>query len=126
MRRTLAIFVGVIYGILTVGVHLHLHYCCGKLSEIHISSVPDDCCDQPNKHACGYHTNCCETDLVDLVIEDEHFSSAFSLWFAPHKLEVPVFYTAMSTQENTSANAAHAPPIHRRRFLEHCSLLFYA
>lgn len=49
-----------IYGVSSSGATLYMHYCCGKLVDIEISSNLSHCGD---KHKNGSH-KCCETKLI--------------------------------------------------------------
>lgn len=126
VKKYIAIVLGIFYGVFSVGLHLHMHYCCGNLAEMHISNAaPDPCCHWGEEEA-GFHKNCCSTDVFNFTLEDEHYSSGFQLYWFPVSTVVPNFSLAEAPSASSSWLDSQAPPSKRRRFLEHCSLVFYA
>lgn len=130
MRRSIAITVSIIYGILSVGIHLHMHYCCGKLSDI--SLVTNTACDHgSDNQSCGKKSDhCCNFQDIALKIDDSHSASYFKIVLPAVEISSPGFKGADEVLSIIATNQhvvyAHAPPADIPIYLSCCSLIFYA
>jgi hypothetical protein len=131
MRKSLAIIIMSIYGVLSIGIHLHLHYCCGKLSDISIFSSKQ--CNHQEDHddtCCKKSSNCCQFQDVSLKLDESHNSSSFSFNIL-QPISDQVFNYAFVKQLifedlNRELPKAHAPPAAVPIFIQHHSLVLYA
>ncbi len=91
MRRHVAIFVMVVYGILSVGIHLHMHYCCGQLSDISI--FDHNACDHHDENdggCCKKSTDCCRFEDITLKLDESHNATYFKILISAPADVVPV------------------------------------
>jgi len=78
VKKSIAMIVMMIYGLLSVGIQLHLHYCCGKLSDVAFFHSYDGCADE-DCGSCNLGKKCCQFEDVSFKIDDSHSSSHFAL-----------------------------------------------
>jgi hypothetical protein len=108
---------------------LHLHYCCGHLSDIHLFGQVNCNHDHDDSDHCCKKNDCCSFVHVDLKIDDSHQpteSSAFHLVEFPVKKEIAfnvVSFNSLGSSFQTIEDSS--PPIERRFVLFH-SLMLYA
>jgi hypothetical protein len=94
MRRFLAMALVLWYGLFAIGLHIHVHYCCGQIANIAINTTADACSSQcaATHHAapesgcsssCGaqHHTTppsqtkqCCTAQQTSVPAETSHCS----------------------------------------------------
>jgi hypothetical protein len=60
------------YGMLSLGLSVHLHYCCGKLKSFSINEEAVACCEPGKTEGCTLNTSCCSSEEFRIAIEDEH------------------------------------------------------
>ena len=130
MKRILLITMLCVYTVISVGIQIHLHYCCGKLSDFHF--FPTTTCDhssgEDNDHCCKKN-NCCSFLHIDLGIDDSHQPSESS-----RLLTCEVSQTHIPCYEQTHApiliHRFHKPdssaPPNYPRYLLFRSLVYYA
>jgi hypothetical protein len=127
VKRSIAIFVVALYGILSIGVHIHLHYCCGKLAGMELVSKQHNCCGDDENQSCSVTHQCCSYTQLDFALEDEHFSSSFQYLIASpvEKIQIPEQVISQLNKE-TSFSTRFDFAEKRRLFLEHSALIYYA
>ena len=119
-----------IYGVLSVGVHLHLHYCCGKIKEVRLAEQSAGCCHQHgDDHRCGFAKDCCAWENVDLKIEDSHQAVFFKVPLVAQEASFSM-PDLMSTDvvDNTPEWTRYhiRPPSRVPLFIRYQSLVLYA
>jgi hypothetical protein len=130
MRRYAAIAVMTIYGILSIGIHLHLHYCCGKLSDVSLFNKQGCNHEEHQESCCRKTDHCCSYADISLKIDESHSATYFKVvlpdfeLFSSHEQETVFpcrsgFLTEMVPDQ-------HAPPIGVPAYVMYRSLLFYA
>ncbi|MFM9985125.1 MAG: hypothetical protein ACKVOK_07830, partial [Flavobacteriales bacterium] len=116
-----------LYGILSVGVHIHLHYCCGKLAGMELVSKQHNCCDDDNNQGCSVTHQCCTYTELNFALEDEHYSSCFQYLITAPVEEIPIPDQVISEPNKEADLTTHFDFAAKRRlFLEHSALLYYA
>ena len=127
MKRSIAIFVIALYGILSIGVHIHLHYCCGKLAGMELVSKQSGCCSSEETEGCTLSHNCCSYTQLDFALEDDHYSSSFHFLipFSKEEILISAQPIAAIEQEINTTNPLDLA-VKRRLFLEHSCLIYYA
>lgn len=131
MRRHLAIFIMVVYGVLSVGIHLHMHYCCGQLADISI--FDHDACNHHEENSgecCKKSTGCCSFEDITLKLNDSHNATYFKIFVSGPAEMVPVepFQPIAISSQNDHQIYADAPniPLGIPIYLKHHSLVLYA
>ena len=67
MKKIIVVLIILVYGLSSTGAIVHLDYCCGKLSNISLSSSPmEDCKDVGIKAK-----SCCDSKQVHLKVKGE-------------------------------------------------------
>lgn len=128
MKKAVAIAIGMIYLLLTAGVQIHKHYCCGKLKEISFTGTPDLCC-TADEGTCSFSHKCCDIKEFNLKIVDEHRNphidvlktGSVGIIKFPSLPVINVF----SIEEPVVFCDDHAPPVQRDLYELHCSLIVY-
>jgi hypothetical protein len=136
LKKTIAIIMMSIYGILSIGIHLNLHYCCGKIAAVDF--INSDKCGGVAMDACCGHSGdgasvsrrCCAFDEVSFKLDESHQAIFFS---------VPLIKADFISNEPAKYNGeilvicgqGHAvtdtgPPGDVPLFLRHQCLVFYA
>jgi hypothetical protein len=120
------------YTLLAIGVHVHMHYCCGKLATIQFFEQKENCCNHDEDHHSGtaIEKNCCSNESLTINLNDEH--EAFS-WIPQ------ITASTVAVLEHTYTKAcsnliknfiptqqAHAPPGKTPIYLSLQSLIYYA
>jgi hypothetical protein len=98
-----------LYGVSSIGATVQLHYCCGKLKSIKLSSASVKDCG--NKSKMG-NKPCCETKEVKAKSQDQQDAFVFSL--EKNAVELPNFFpqsnTAFTFEEPYFQHADYSPP----------------
>ncbi|MFM7234157.1 MAG: HYC_CC_PP family protein [Flavobacteriales bacterium] len=131
MKRVVLLSVLIVYVLLTAGVQLHLHYCCGHLSDFHfISSSPcEHNSDQEKNDTCCGKKHCCSYVHIDLKVDDSHQPSETAR-FIPVIIEgafahsFPILIHSASRCDTPPVK--NAPPPDDERYLRFHSLVLYA
>jgi hypothetical protein len=119
-----------VYTLLSVGMQLHLHYCCGQLSDFHF--LPSDTCNhtsETNEDHCCKKENCCSFIHIDLRVEDSHQPSEIAR-FIPFDFSEPIVFCSPNIVRNDSSGIEfvenNSPPPNSKRYLLFGSLVLYA
>ena len=132
MKRWLGIIIVSLYGLLSTGLNIHLHYCHGKLKHMAIASQADECC--KDDHRCGtldgIHASCCDNQNLTFELESDHTTSSSQNFefVAIDKVEIyhsPSFATGLN-EDSFVPSIDSRPPPNRPIFLLIQSLVFYA
>lgn len=121
-----------IYGVLSIGIHLHAHYCCGKLTELSLYEPVKSCCandDHPEQDGPAIRNNCCDFKHYDLKIDDTHAASYCNLVLpAVSVVDVQVAFPAIVITEKTHVPSVpvNGPPSDIPLFIQHHALVLYA
>jgi hypothetical protein len=118
-----------LYVLFSLGIQVHLHYCCGNLKDVTFFSPVQSCCDHEQGENNVIDHACCQFDQIALKFESDHFSSSFSSlvssevkslgfdwkleWCSSEEHDIPVFY-----QEDTGPSLP--------RYICHHALIYYA
>jgi hypothetical protein len=128
MKKAVAIAIGLIYLLLTAGVQIHQHYCCGKLKEVSFTGAPDHCCQTEHK-SCSISHKCCDVKEINLKLVDEHRTPELDLivpaFTAVLNFLPPISFTTSSEVEVIVYADSHAPPVQRDLYTKYCSLIVY-
>lgn len=130
MKRFLLIAVLSVYTLLTVGMQLHLHYCCGELSDLHFFASKE-CHQEPEgeEDHCCKKGNCCSFIHIDLKVDDSHQPSETAR-FTPLEIAQSFDYSLPSTDVLTSIKGfikeSHSAPPISRRYVLYRALVLYA
>lgn len=117
------------YVLLTVGVHVHMHYCCGQLTRVCVAANYDPCCrTAAHKESNTVAKNCCSDNLLDLIIKDEHCISYFKYVSGEAVVNEESVVPLLTVLSKSPAIAVHptAQKQKLRLFLQHSSLIYYA
>lgn len=127
MKRSIAVIVVALYGLLSIGVHVHLHYCCGKLSGLHLVSGADGCCGSESHEGCSVEHACCSYEEIDLSIQEDHYRSFFQLTIPQvEEISYPEFFAVLSDQPKAPLSTVGDFAVKRKLYLEFSSLIYYA
>ena len=130
MKRLILIAVLGAYTLLSVGMQLHLHSCCGKLSDFHFLSANhcDHSSESDNDHCCK-KDNCCSFIHIDLKVDDSHQPSETAR-FTPIEIAESFDYSlasiAMLTGLKGFITESYSPPPLSRRYVLYRALVLYA
>ena len=128
MKRLLLIAMVCLYSLLTLGVQIHLHYCCGHLADLHF--FEEQHCDHHDEHEhCGTTGNCCSFIHLDLKVDDSHEPSAMARFISLTVLEPVVYFVPIAVHSvfpGIEFSEKDFPPPNSRRYLLFQSLVLYA
>ena len=113
MKKSLAIFLAVLYLTLVSGVSLQLHYCGGKLNSVKLAFIDND-----HNCSCGSKTmkkGCCKNQSVCIKIQGDQRASANSIIFSNNLKNIAVQFPSFtlnyfSLQHVPAASNYHSPP----------------
>lgn len=132
MKKGLLITIAAFYLLATVGIHLHIHYCCGKVADVTLFGGNDGCCKHHGEDAtCHLQKKCCTFSEVDFKVDEAHTVPAFTEVSAT-AIAHPTFHWTVSNTHSVVVSKARllprsqAPPDDTPAFLRFQSLLFYA
>ncbi|MCC6601168.1 MAG: hypothetical protein IT223_10905 [Crocinitomicaceae bacterium] len=130
MRKWMAIGMMAIYGIMSIGVHLHLHYCCDKLEDIGFLSAVANCCEAEQDDQCNISPSCCANEKLDFQLDDEQrLTSALRIFqkFIPAKVPHFEFSGVERVLQNHPDVLLNVPPPRNIPiYTLNCSLVLYA
>ena len=93
LKRWLNISVVVVYALLSIGLQIHLHYCCGKLSKFSLYEPVQGCTSHEDDGDCCLNTDCCQFGFINLKLDDEHQRPTESYAsFVPGVMESPLLW----------------------------------
>ncbi len=133
MKKILGILCVCYYLLVTVGVHIHLHYCKGNLKDFSINSMGETCCKVD--HSCEkshFGKSCCSNEIISINLESDHTSaSEMRITFSEADqvawtLSPYLFVHSSDREERLSFSNTDPPPAEEKRYQMYCSLLFYA
>jgi len=119
-----------IYALLSLGVQLHLHYCCGELSDLHFFATKE-CHQEPEgeEDHCCKKGSCCSFIHIDLKVDDSHQPSETAR-FIPIEIAQSFDYSlpcmAALNDQTGFITESHSPPPISRRYVLYRSLVLYA
>ena len=147
MRKLSVLVLLTVYSATAIGVPLHYHYCEGELQHVsilfkkacasheedeHTDEVPTACCTSKDVSHCeeskGVNNDCCdnESDLVQIGDEFVGYTNVLPddiselIWSAS---ETEVLSTYL---EELVSHPTHGPPgVEVKKYLAHCSFVFY-
>jgi len=130
VKKIWVIAIMCVYFLLTLGMQLHLHYCCGELSDLHLFSAEQGCDSNANEddHCCK-KGSCCTFFEIDLSVDDSHQPSEQAR-YTPFEIAQPFVYryathNSLPRLEGFKSES-HSPPPISRRFMLYGSLVLYA
>ncbi len=130
VKRVAAIAMLCIYFLLSLGMQLHLHYCCGELADFHL--LTSEHCTHNNEGSedhCCKNENCCSFIQIDLRVEDSHQPSEIAR-FIPFYFSEPIVFCSPTIVSNDSSGIEfvenNSPPPNSKRYLLFGSLVLYA
>lgn len=132
LKKSIVIVMMSIYGILSVGIHIHAHYCCGKLSTVDFFEPVKHCCSHNEKthEGISFQKDCCDFELYDFTIDQSHQGSTFQIVFPTLIVEKTMASFTLSdiksSNKDTHPLSDTGPPITVPLFIKHQSLVLYA
>ncbi|MBB1284084.1 hypothetical protein HRH25_06850 [Flavisolibacter sp. BT320] len=88
MKKLLIIMLVLVYGLSASGATIHLHYCCGELENVSLTTEHNPDCPQEE----GDWKGCCDSKKLDLKIEsDQNLAAKWTANF--FSLDVAVINT---------------------------------
>ncbi len=130
VKRVAVISMLCIYFLLSLGMQLHLHYCCGELADFHLLTS-EHCThdDGGSEDHCCKKENCCSFIHIDLRVEDSHQPSEIAR-FIPFDFSEPIVFCSPAIVRNDSSGIEfvenNSPPPNSKRYLLFGSLVLYA
>ena len=117
------------YLLLSAGIQLHVHYCCGQLSDVHFfDQTSCNHTDEDADHCCKKNS-CCSYVHLDFNVDDSHEPTASMVYQTGIVETTPLVLSAHTPfaahQSSFSFQEDSSPPIGRRYVLYH-SLILYA
>lgn len=131
MRKLLATIFGLFYIFISSWVVLNLHYCHGELAGVSLFSNKK--CEHDENHGCdfgkecGLGKECCEFQMIQLGIEDEHSSPliSFERQNIVAAIDIPSEESNVIVEPEIYSNCSRDGPVRDLR-LHYCSLIFYS
>jgi len=130
VKKAAIIIMLCIYTLVSLGVQLHLHYCCGQFSDFHFFAV-EHCnyeMGEEEDHCCKKE-NCCSFIHIDIKLDDSHQPSETSR-IVPIEIEDSFGFClqAKSTLYSNTVfiSQSDSPPPISRRYVLYRSLVLYA
>ena len=72
MKKILVLLLLMVYGLSSIGMTLHLHYCCGKLDKIQLSPVAGKHCGNGRQTLAP--KSCCDDKEISLKLKSDYNS----------------------------------------------------
>jgi len=77
MKKVFAFILMLIYGATSFGMTLHMHYCCGKLDKVSLSSKISKACKfETPGHNTVHSKNCCDNKTYEFKIKADQETSS--------------------------------------------------
>lgn len=126
MRQYLAIFGLAIYLVFSAGLAVNVHYCCGKVDSISVSTIAEACCCSKNAVTSG----CCNDEQYVFMLDDEQQSQELIRVFVPVWEVDPIgssfdLLATLEVEDNLNAPCDKPPPKQNSSRVDLCSLTFY-
>lgn len=119
------------YAIATIGVHIDVHFCCGKITDIGWVALEKSCCgEHTDKSHCSTHSGCCSMAELDYWVDTDHHGVRFH--WSPETPAPPVndvFAFELSDRvvnTKSTPTSGHDPPDPVPPYIAYQSLLLYA
>jgi len=121
-----------LYGILSIGVHLHLHYCCEKIADISFTQSKA-CCHEDHTgsgNADCISKHCCSFEDISFQLDQSHQATFFKVPIVAAGEVSSAYISAVSVID--SEHSSHLlipgsdPPPGVPLFIRHQSLVLYA
>jgi hypothetical protein len=130
MRKASAIVLFCVYALLSVGVQMHLHYCCGKLADIHFFSN-HGCSHHDEEHDddCSHESDCCSFVDLSLKVDESHEQVAsVVLDVEPIQAEPSKYPSCIPDLSSITVEryTSSTDPPDEKRYLLYRSLVLYA
>jgi hypothetical protein len=132
MRKSIAIVLCSMYALLAVGVHVHMHYCCGKLKSVQFFEPNETCCSHEDDHhsELAFEAKCCSNESLNINLSDEHEAFSWNPQLAIHTeaTQEHTYYQGYSfvSKNDNPAHQANAPPGKTPIYIALNSLIYYA
>jgi hypothetical protein len=131
MKRWILYIAATVYALLSIGVHIHLHYCGSNLKHFSLLQQEHSCCPHEHNHdADEVHSSCCSDENYSFQTDDEHTGSFFHFnsEIVEENHHVKTIYSVLSLtaaspvfmQEN------RPPPLSRPAYILFQSPILYA
>ena len=133
LRKLLTILASVVYFILTIGISFNVHYCEGEVKSISVFEGNETCCTTNECNiSCTIPDNCCDDEEYLLqFFSDNQLLSIRNISFHQYVfiLNKKLIYVEPILEKNDlikSYNLDLPPQKNEYRYIQNCSLLFYA
>ncbi len=103
----------VIYGVTSFGMTLHLHYCCGKLDKVSLSSKISAACkfETTGDNKTIHNKSCCDNKEFELKIKaDQETSSQQILSFELQPVNTPGYSSRLLYLQKAPVNFLYTGP----------------
>ena len=118
------------YAVLSTGLNIHLHYCCGKLAELNVLQSIERCCVHEMDHSCTVRKNCCQFEDIRLKMDQPQVTpTVTTALFSPHLVfekSLPVHFTRAIAEVSHQLSEDRGPPLVGVDLcILHSSLVYY-
>jgi len=131
MKRWILYTVAVMYALLSIGVHVHLHYCGAKLKHFSLLNEEHSCCPHEHEHGMDeVHGSCCSDENFNFQTDEAHTGTFFffNSELAEISLIVQPIFDALSQVETLPSQFAESrpPPLVKPAYILFQSPIYYA
>ncbi len=130
VRKAAILIMMFVYGLLSIGIQLHLHYCCGKISTSEFFESKKCCGQSEKEHDCSVTHNCCRFEDVSFKIDESHTASTFKLPTLKTEIQLSLFLPELPLESDHTDQCETinqgAPPGKVPIYIAQHSLVFYA
>ena len=130
IKKAVVISSCLLYLLLSAGVHLNLHTCCGSI--VSWTMATNDASKEEKHENCCHNSGCCDSQELHFQIQDDQEIPYSFSWpptliggnIHPHQLTHSLIQSSIFGFDNH----AEAPPdaLQKLLFIQHHQLLFYA
>lgn len=131
MLKTKAIIAAMVYTLSSLGLLVHVHFCCGGLAGVSIIAELTPCSCDHHDHECGGGDDCCDFESFYLNMDEDHQ--------IPPNIQIPADFEAKIPQVEAFAktevddrepirwiSTRAGPPDGRpATYIDLCSLVYY-
>jgi hypothetical protein len=107
MKKVIVILLLMVYGVSSMGMTVHFHYCCGKLKTVDLTPAKADKCLKKSSYGSNSKP-CCEEQKVELKIKDDQSAAKV--------------FNSLAYQEAVNPNYEehfiNSPEVHRKLITE--------
>lgn len=131
MLKTKAIIATLIYTFSSLGLLVHVHFCCGGIAGISVITELSPCACQHHQHDCEGGDDCCDFESFYLDTGEDHKTPAPIQINLSQAFDSTVIPTAIqdcgeSEDEEVTAEPRAGPPDGQPAiYLSLCSLVYY-